>query len=462
MTHLTRRGFIATAAAATAAAPAVAATPPTAKATLARILRAAPSDVRLAPGDRPLTRIWSYGGTTPGTPLRYRRGDRLAATLENRLPQDTTIHWHGLRLPNAMDGVPGLTQDAVKPGGAFDYGFDLTDAGTYWYHSHQKGWEQVARGLHGPLIVEETNPPDVDRDLTLVLDDWRLDAQAQIDDSFGNLHDWSHAGRIGNWVTANGEVEFRQEARKGERLRLRLINAANARIFSVSLRGMDGGFVALDGQPLAAPIVMERITLTPAQRVDLIVDVRDEEEAVIISHERDGQYVLAAFPISGAVAPRDAPAQALEPNDVPPLGALASASRARLVMEGGAMGRLAEARLGDETMPLRDLARRGKVWAFNGRVDPPDTPILSARRGETAVIEIINDTRWPHAMHLHGHHFRRLGADGAPGPLRDTTLVAPGDRADLAFVADNPGAWLLHCHMLEHSVAGMSTWIEVA
>ncbi len=420
------------------------------------------SDVRLAPGDRPKTRIWSYGGATPGMALRYRRGDCLAATLENGLPQDTTIHWHGLRLPNAMDGVPGLTQEAVKPGANFDVAFDLTDAGTYWYHSHVKGWEQVARGLHGPMIVEETTPPDVDRDLTLVLDDWRLDEGAQIHDSFGNLHDWSHAGRIGNWVTVNGDVEFRQDARRGERLRLRLINAANARIFSVSLKGLDGAVVALDGQPLDAPMMLERITLTPAQRVDLIVDVTEEEEALIISHERDGEYVLAGFPVTGSTPRRDAPTPTLEPNDVPPLGGLAAARTARLVMEGGAMGRLAKARLGEETLPLRDLARRGKVWAFNGRVDPPDEPIVAAKPGETVVIEIINDTSWPHAMHLHGHHFRRLGEDGAPGALRDTTLVAPGDRADLAFVADNPGAWLLHCHMLEHSAAGMSTWIEVS
>lgn len=408
-----------------------------------------------------MTRIWSYDGATPGTRLQYRRGDRLSATLFNELPQNTTIHWHGLRLPNAMDGVPGLTQPAVTPGGAFDYAFELTDAGTYWYHSHLKGWEQVARGLHGPLIVEETSPPDVDRDLTLVLDDWRLDEDAQIHESFGNLRDWSHAGRIGNWVTVNGEVEFKEGVRKGERLRLRLINAANARIFTVSLKGLDGAVVALDGQPMETPEAMEQITIASAQRVDLIVDVTEEEEALVISNERDGQYVLAGFPVSGAVARRDARVAALEPNDVPPLGSLASARTVRLVMEGGAMGRLAEAKMGDKTLPLRDLAQRGKVWAFNGRVDPPEDPIIAAKLGETVLIEIINDTRWPHAMHLHGHHFRRLGEDGAPGPLRDTTLVAPGDRADLAFVADNPGGWLLHCHMLEHSAAGMSTWLEV-
>ena len=455
----TRRGFVGAGVAAATLAPHAQAL---AGEQLRRTVRAAPSTVQLAPNDAPLTKIWAYGGATPGTELRYKRGDWLSATLANDLPQDTTIHWHGLRLPNAMDGVPALTQSAVAPGQTFDYGFDLTDAGTYWYHSHLKGWEQVARGLHGPLIIEETNPPDVDRDLTLVIDDWRLDAEAQIEDSFGRLHDWAHAGRIGNWVTTNGDVEFKQTVRRGERLRLRLINAANARIFSLSLRGMVGVVAALDGQPLVAPEPVERVSLTPAQRVDLIVDVTADDEALVISHERDGTYSLAAFPVSGAVTPRVDPVASLEQNNVPPLGALSSATTTRLVMEGGAMGGLAEAQLGDEKLSLRQLAQRGKVWAFNGRVDPPEAPLVSAGRGQTVIINIVNDTRWPHAMHLHGHHFRRLGADGAPGPLRDTTLVAPGDRANIAFVADNPGAWLLHCHMLEHSAAGMSTWIEVA
>ena len=123
MMRLNRRLFL-SAAGAAIATPILATTKP-------QIIRAMPSDVRLAPGDRPKTRIWSYGGATPGTALRYRRGDRLVATLNNELPQDTTIHWHGLRLPNAMDGVPGLTQKAVAPGDSFDYAFDLTDAGTY-------------------------------------------------------------------------------------------------------------------------------------------------------------------------------------------------------------------------------------------------------------------------------------------------------------------------------------------
>ena len=452
MTKITRRAVLAGAALSAAPLPALSST---------RRLRAAPGKAQITPPGDPVTDIWGYDAQAPGPELRFRQGDRLAVTLENALPQETTIHWHGLRLPNAMDGVPDLTQPAVAPGADFAYAFDLKDAGTYWYHSHVRGWEQVARGLHGPLIVEEPTPPDVDRDLTLVLDDWRLDEAAQIDDSLGALFDRSHGGRIGNWVTVNGEGAWAAPARRGERLRLRLINAANARIFSVSLKGGAGVVAALDGHPLAKPEPLDKATIAPAQRADLIVDLTAEDEAILISHERDGDYALASFPISGDTPARDTPPPPLAPNEVPPLGPLETARVKRLVMEGGAMGRLGEAQLGEETLPIRQLAQRGMVWAFNGRADRPPEPLVSANLGETVVIEVVNDTRWPHAMHLHGHHFRVLGSAG-PGPLRDTTLVQPGARAKLAFVADNPGAWLLHCHMLEHAAAGMSTWIEVA
>ena len=450
---ITRRAFV--------AAGVAAAAYPVFAGAARRLIRAAKTTAQLAPRSAPPTEIWSFGDGAPGPELRYRRSERLAVTLQNDLPQPTTIHWHGLRLPNAMDGVPGLTQPTVRPGETFDYDFDLTDAGTYWYHSHQNGWEQVARGLHGPLIVEESTPPDIDHDLTLVLDDWRLNREAQIAGGFGDLHDWSHAGRIGNLVTVNGDTAYSKGFKRGERVRLRLINAANARIFSVSARGLNGVLAALDGQPLAAPQAIGRLTLTPAQRADLIVDVVAEDEALLISHERGAAYVLAAFPTAGAVSARTAAPTALEPNEVPPLGPLATSRRAQLLMQGGAMGRLAEARLGDETLPIRDLARRGKVWAFNGRADPPEAPLISARLGETVLVEIINDTRWPHAMHLHGHHFRQIRDDGSTGPLRDTLFMAPGRRSTIAFVADNPGAWLLHCHMLEHAAGGMSTWVQV-
>src|SRR5690606_26315330 len=187
---------------------------------------AGPATAMLAPEGAPKTPVWAYDGAVPGPLLRVPQGGRLRVELENALPQPTTIHWHGVRLENAMDGVPHLTQEAVPPGGRFLYDFEAPDAGTFWYHSHERSFEQVARGLYGVLIVDEPDPPRVDRDEGLVLDDWRLTAEAAIADGFGAMMDMSHAGRIGNWATVNGAGEARLPVRRHQRLRLRLVNAA--------------------------------------------------------------------------------------------------------------------------------------------------------------------------------------------------------------------------------------------
>ena len=183
-------------------------------------LEAAQAEVQIAPPDYPRSSVWAYNGVVPGTPLRLRRGEMLEARLVNGLEQGTTVHWHGLRLPNAMDGVPGMTQPIVPPGGQFDYRFPLRDAGTYWYHPHANSLEQISRGLAGVLVVEEEAPPEVDHDQTLVLDDWRMTETAAIHASFDNRHDMSHAGRLGNYITVNGLPELTGELRPGARLRL--------------------------------------------------------------------------------------------------------------------------------------------------------------------------------------------------------------------------------------------------
>ena len=140
-----------------------------------------PSEAQLLPKEQPPTAVWSYNGQVPGPILRLPQGARLDVRLINRLPQPTTVHWHGIRIDNAMDGVAGLTQAAVPPGERFDYSFTVPDAGTYWYHPHNRSWEQVARGLSGLLIVGEKDPPAVDQDLVLVVDDWRLGENGAID-----------------------------------------------------------------------------------------------------------------------------------------------------------------------------------------------------------------------------------------------------------------------------------------
>ena len=429
-------------------------------------LHARPGTARLAPSDYPETPIWGYEGRVPGPTIRVPQGGRVLRRFVNGLPQPSTVHWHGIRIANAMDGAPELTQPVVEPGSEFLYDFEAPDAGTFWYHAHHRAWEQMARGLYGALVVEERDAPAVDRDEVLLLDDWRLTKDAGLDDRFGALHDRAHAGRIGNWVTVNGDGEWSGEAARHERMRLRLANVANARIFTLDLKGLEGWTVALDGQPLPVPRTAGTLVLAPGQRADLIVDVVAEEggEAVLASRERDGSFVLVAFSVHApARRPVRLPATGtLPPNPVSPLGDLARAKRETLRMEGGAMGGLREARLAGRKVGIRDLAAQGKVWAFNGVAEMPERPLFAAHFGETVLLEMVNDTAWPHAMHLHGHHFRAIAPDGSAGPLRDTVLVERDETARIAFVADNPGDWLLHCHMLEHSVAGMLTWFRVA
>ncbi len=229
------------------------------------VIRPAPAEAQLLPADEPRTRVWAYNGTVPGPLIRVRQGETVRARLENGIPSPTTIHWHGIRIDNAMDGVAGLTQDAVETGGAFDYAFTAPDAGTFWYHPHNRSWEQVARGLHGILIVDEPEPPRVDHDVVLVFDDWRIDDRGQIDEaSFGNMHDWSHAGRLGNAFTVNGRAARDIPVRTGERVRLRLCNTANARVMNLRLEDHAPTVIATDGQPVTPyPLGDSRITLAP-------------------------------------------------------------------------------------------------------------------------------------------------------------------------------------------------------
>jgi FtsP/CotA-like multicopper oxidase with cupredoxin domain len=386
------------------------------------------------------TAVLGFNGAIPGPELRVQQGETLSVRLENGLDQGTAVHWHGVRLDNAMDGVPSMTQPLVEAGASFDYHFRLPDAGTYWYHSHYVSNEQVARGLIGPLIVEEAQAPDVDHDLPVVLTDWKLDPEGQLTDDFGNTHDVAHAGRMGNFAKAFlPQVGLRQ----GERVRLRLINAAANRIFPVILKGLDGKVVALDGMPLAAPRTVEIPVLAPAQRMDLIADVTGP--VVLEMDHPNGPYPLGEIAVSGTAERRAGAIHALPPNDVPtpatPVRTLT------LAMKGGAMG---------------GAHGGGNIWSFNDISDMPSQPFGRFGRGETVRISLVNETRWPHGIHLHGHHFFELGVDGTPGDFRDTTLINPRETRDILCHFDNPGNWMLHCHMLSHQTGGMKTWVEVA
>jgi FtsP/CotA-like multicopper oxidase with cupredoxin domain len=424
-------------------------------------------------GDRyPETAVWSYNGTVPGPAIRLRQGEHVQITVENRLAEETTVHWHGLRVPNAMDGVPYLTQRPIAPGKTFVYTFDVPDAGTYWYHPHQRSFEQVGRGLYGPLIVEEREPVQVDSDVTWVLADWRLLPDAQISDDFGGFMDASHNGRVGNTVTVNGSIPDTFAVRAGERVRLRLINAANARIFGLEFQGHRPTVIALDGQPVA-PHEPDggRVILGPAMRADLILDMGGrpgERFTISDTFYRDLEYRLLDLAYSDAPPLREHPLDAptrLAANTMPEPD-LRAAERHEVTLGGGMMGGMMMAMMDGRRTDMRAMMQHGMAWAINGVVASGHVmePFLTLPRGRSCVLAMHNHTAWHHPMHLHGHAFRVIARDGRPTRYQewqDTALMAPHGSVEIAFVADNPGDWMFHCHILEHQAAGMMGVIRV-
>ena len=240
-------------------------------------LVAAPTEVQI--GGRMLE-VWAYNGQVPGPTLRLRLGDTLRARFVNRLPQETTIHWHGVRVPNAMDGVPHVTQPPVRPGETFDYEFTPKDAGTYWFHPHVRGSEQVERGLHGVLIVEDPDPRSYTQDVMWVVDDWRLDDTGQIDGRFNTRHDLAHDGRWGRLRTVNGRSAPRLKVRPGERIRLRMLNCANGRVIAPHFGTLQPQIIAVDGKYLRQPMPLGRFEMAPGNRLDLDITFDPVSELV--------------------------------------------------------------------------------------------------------------------------------------------------------------------------------------
>jgi len=449
----------------------------------ARAGAGATREVRLVPrparrplvgGQHPETEVWAYNGEVPGPEIRVRQGERVRIVVDNRLPTATTVHWHGLRVPNAMDGVPHLTQPPIASGESFTYEFDVPDAGTYWYHPHLDGAEQVGRGLSGAFIVEERAPIAVDRDLVWVLSDWRLTGEAQISADFRNRHDMAHDGRLGNTVTVNGRVPETFVVRGGERIRLRLVNAANARIFRLRFAGHQPLVVAYDGQPVAPHALPGAgIVLGPAMRADLVIDMTGgpgERFDVVDDFYPRRAYRLVTLAYAGEALRAQPPKDpvALPANGLPEPD-LARAERHEVVFNGGMMGgMMTSGRDGMAGMAdMMQMMRSGRMWFINGKAAHGHAmePMLTLARGRTCLLAMSNETAWWHPIHLHGHSFRVLSRNGAPTQLRewqDTVLMAPRERVEIAFLADNPGDWMFHCHILEHQESGMMGVIRVA
>lgn len=447
--------------------------------TPASLLKTGPASVRLVPDGRPATSVWAYDATVPGTVLRVGQGELVDLTLDNGLPNPTTVHWHGIRLPNAMDGVPHLTQAPVASGDRFQYKFNAPDAGTFWYHPHLGTPEQVGRGLSGALIVQEIEPPEVDRDLVWLIDDWRLDGQAQIVGDFYRWSDVAFDGRVGNTVTVNGMEHYREPVKVGERIRLRLINVANARMVSLNFGEHPVWLVALDGQPL--PHVKrlqlsDNVFLGPGQRADIIIDMTLAGAGAFPVKDMlrpNHAYTIASFDYVSGHRGRRATRQA--PNPLPPNDLAEPANKDRLrvsiVMDGGMMRGPSvpwTQRMGMRFRQWTGTKEAYPSWSLNGRAHMghgKEHPFeFESNLGQTVEISYENRSSKWHPMHLHGHHFRELSRNGKPvamSPWRDTTMVAPRETLVVAFVTDNPGDWLIHCHILEHHAGGMGTQFRV-
>jgi FtsP/CotA-like multicopper oxidase with cupredoxin domain len=392
--------------------------------------------VNLTGDGHPDTAVWAYDGTVPGPELRVRHGDPLRLVVNNKLGEDTTVHWHGIRLPNAMDGVPGLTQPPILPGESFTYDFTPPDAGTFWYHPHADTLQQIGRGLAGALIVQEREPIAVDRDLLWFIEDWRLDDDRRIAPGFGNRMEAGMSGRIGNTVTINGHVPERVSVKAGERVRLRVINAALARIVGFRFEGHRPVVIAYDGQP-CDPHTLDggRLVLGPAMRADLIIDMNGKPGhiyRVIDDFYQDLAYKLVDLAYASERPTRDHSADAplrLPANPLPEPD-LAAAERHEIALQGGMMGGMGMMSSGGMMGGMGMMGMGGATWAMNGMSmtgdgQPNMPPILTLRKGQSCVLALRNETAWWHPMHLHGHSFRVINRNGKPNALREWRDTIP-------------------------------------
>lgn len=369
---------------------------------------------------------YTLNHTSPGPPIRVTEGELLEVTLVNEsVPDGVTLHWHGVDVPNAEDGVAGVTQDAVLPGGRHVYRFRAEDPGSYWYHSHQVSHEQVRRGLFGGLVIV---PREAEPEL----------------DELAVVH--TYDGRR----AVSGQTGVRRiEAATGQQLRVRVVNTDNGSL-RVSVSGAPYRVAALDARDINQPteITDRAVLLAAGGRADLLLAVPAGGGAARVDLGAGAALVF------GPAAAPEPPAVELDPT----VDFLSYGSPAPLGFDPAAPDRRFELRIGRRPGFLD--GRPGLWWTMNGRLYP-DVPMYVVREGDVATMTISNSSGEVHPMHLHGHHVVVLSRDGEPATgspwWTDSLDVDSGETYVVAFLADNPGVWMDHCHNLPHAVEGMIT-----
>jgi FtsP/CotA-like multicopper oxidase with cupredoxin domain len=413
----------------------------------------------LLPHPAPATRIWGFEGRSPGPILRVKLGQELRLRLTNKLPQNLAPLWRGMRLPNSVDGVK---RPPMAQGESRDYVFTPPDVGLFLLQPSPLHGEALSRGLAGLVIVEEPDPVFAHEELNLVLTDWRLGADAQLTPDFDHPADVLRQGRIGAVATANGAVRQVLEFAPGTRLRLRLANAASARMMTLGFDGPAPQIFGVDGQ-FCDPFTPARkvLPLAPGARFDGVLDLSPLEGGrcrLILRGEAElPDAVVLEIVTKGAARP---PAPPLLPPKLNPLLPaeihLEKAKRIELLIEGGI-----PASAPANYRPPGDLRQ---VWKINGKAGGLDgPPLFSVRAGTPVSLALVNKCLFPLAIFVQGHAMRLLHDldDGWEPYWRDTVVAPEKTTKHVAFVADNPGQWFLGDSIADHAAHGLAGWFEV-
>lgn len=421
-------------------------------------LVAEPAPLEIIPGTQ--TPGLAFNSSFPAPIIRAKQGQRLRVNFINRLGQPTTIHWHGIRIDNAMDGVPFLTQPPIQHGEGFVYDFICPDAGTFWYHPHVNSLEQMSRGLVGALIVEEAEPVAFDEDLVVTLKDWLLNDDGSFK-PFSSPRQAARMGTLGNIKTVNGQQKPVFDVPAGGLIRTRLLNIDNTRVFNISLKDYPATVIALDGNAVEKPFPLDARPTGAGMRLDLSLIAPSTPGEEVIVYDRKGRFHFEIFRLRSVAAQlparRTIAALPVNPIAKPDLD---NAETINFVFEWE----------GAISPTTKDGKTNYKFWMINKRAwegmsaDNIPEPVAKLELGKSYIFELHNASPHEHPIHLHGYTFTVLSSDKRDiTPYHtDTILLAKNERARIAFVADNPGRWMYHCHVIEHMKTGLMGYISVA
>jgi FtsP/CotA-like multicopper oxidase with cupredoxin domain len=395
-------------------------------------------------------KAWGFNKVIPGPIIRAKKGDTVIVKVKNELSEATTIHWHGIRLTSAMDGTDDV-QRPIPPGEGFEYRFEVPDAGTFWYHSHQNETHQMERGMYGALIVEDETDPAVDGERIFMIDDMKLTTSNEF--KKGNvIQRWieRHDGRQGNTRLINGKVNPTISVHAGQIERWRFINSASARYFRLYMDGMPFRIMATDGGLVEHLHEVTELLIVPGERYDVLVGPFAEGQ----------KFTIDSLPYNRMTfvkAPREVFAT-VEVGE-------RKVSTAQLPERMRTITPLADqdaAITRKVTFAVAPSMKNVIDFHVNGQLHAMDKPV---NVGELQVWEVFNASLMDHPFHLHGFFFQVLEVDGKAPEYRawkDTVNLRPRSRVKIAWIPDNrPGSWMYHCHILEHHEAGMMAHFEV-